>query len=101
MNIPKSVRIGSMDYKVIITDEIIIVDHKECSGMIDYNQHEIKVKNDMQDIQGMEATLLHEIMHGITNERNFTYEKNDDETITEELARGLHQLIRDNPGMFI
>ena len=100
MKIPSSVRIGSVDYKIIMTDEILLVNDLSCCGKINYNQHEIKVKNDMQDVQGMEITLLHEIFHAITNERNFTYVKNDDETITEELARGLHQLIRDNPNMF-
>lgn len=100
MIIPESVRIGSMDYKIIITDEVLIVNHEECSGLINYVEHLIKISNN-QDVQGFEATLLHEVMHGITHERNFIYDKNDDESITEELARGLHQLIKDNPNMFL
>ena len=101
MIIPESVRIGSMDYKVIITDEILLVNHEECYGKIEYGNHAIKIKKDFQDVQGMESTLLHEIMHGITHERNFVYDRNDDETITQQLAKGLHQLIKDNPNMFL
>ena len=100
MNIVNKVRIGSIDYTVNKTTEIILVDHKECFGSIDYNKKLILINSELQDIQGQEETLLHEIVHGIVYERNFSYEKNDDETITDELARGLHQLIRDNPKLF-
>ena len=101
MIIPESVRIGSIDYKVIFTDEILAVGGHMVYGLIEYDKHNIKIKNGITDSQGIESTLLHEIMHGITHERNFTYDKNDDEGITEELARGLHQLIKDNPDMFL
>ncbi|HEY5523983.1 MAG TPA: hypothetical protein VIK26_01460 [Clostridium sp.] len=101
MNIPGSVRIGSMDYKIKVSDEMILVNHTECYGSIDFRTKIIRINNEAQSIQGQEETLLHEIFHGICEERNFTYLGNDDETITEELARGLHQLIRDNTGMFV
>ena len=100
MNIPKIVRIGSMDYKIIVSNEIILGDNKACFGDVDLRKKVIRINNELQGVQGQEETLLHEIFHGISEERNFLYEKNDDETITEELARGLHQLIRDNPEMF-
>jgi len=100
LNILKSVRIGSMDYKVELTGEVILVDHKECFGSIDYNNKVISINSKIQGIQNQEVTLLHEIFHAITNERTFSYENNSDETITEELARGLHQLIKDNPKLF-
>lgn len=100
MNILEKIRIGSMDYTVELTEDIILVDHKECCGDIDLLKKVIRINKNIQDIQGMQETLLHEIFHGIVFERNFTYEKNDEETITEELARGLHQVIRDNPDLF-
>lgn len=100
MNIPDKVRIGSMDYTIKRVDEAIIIDHKECFADIDYNKKIIRIGNNIQDSQGEEATFLHEVIHGIVFERNFSFEKNDDETITEELARGFHQIIRDNPGIF-
>ena len=100
MNIPSKVRVGSMDYTVELTEDIILVDHKECFGDVNLIKKVIRINKNNQDIQGMQETLLHEIFHGIVYERNFTYDKNDDETITEELARGLHQIIKDNPNMF-
>jgi len=100
LNILKQVRIGSMDYKVELTDETIIVDHRECFGNINYYDKTIEINTTSQDIQGQELTLLHEIFHGVVYERNFKYNVNDDESITEELARGLHQLIKDNPKLF-
>jgi len=100
MKIPETVRIGSMDYSVKRTDEIIIVDNKKCKGDINYLSKEIRISNEIKNTQDNEVTLLHEICHGIVYERNFTYKDNDEETITEELARGLHQVIRDNPKIF-
>lgn len=100
MNIPDKVRIGSMDYQIQFVDGPIIVNSHTCYGDIDYNKHVIRILKDCEDTQGKERTLLHEIVHGIRYERNFDYENNDDETITEEIARGLHQVIRDNPELF-
>lgn len=100
MEIPSKVRIGSIDYTVQYTDNTICVDHKECYADINYNEKIIRLGKNLQDKQGEEVTLLHEILHGIVYERNFSYENNTDEDITEELARGLHQIIRDNPELF-
>lgn len=100
MNIPDKVRIGSIDYEVKHTNDVIIVDHKECYGDINYDKKVIRIGNNIQSHQGEEETFLHELVHGIVYERDFSYDKNDNETITEELARGLHQVIRDNPEIF-
>jgi hypothetical protein len=101
MNIPEKVRIGSMDYSVIFTDETLIVNGRECKGMITYEKHEIKIKNGISDKQGEEETFLHEVVHGIVYERNFNLNAVDeDELKVDEIARGLHQFIRDNPNIF-
>lgn len=101
MNIPKIVRIGSMDYSVKMTDETIVLDRRECKGMIDYEFHEIKISNVAQDRQGQEQTFLHELLHGIVRERNLDLQNTDDEIIIDEIAVGLHQVIRDNPIILI
>lgn len=100
MKIPDKIRIGSMDYTVIFTDEVLIIKGRECLGSIDYLLHEIKIKNDAQDRQGYEQTLLHEIVHGIIRERNFDLNSDDEELKVDEIASGLHQLIKDNPDLF-
>lgn len=100
MNIPKSTRIGSSDYSVITSDEILVVNGQECKGMIDYEFHKIKINNEVQDKQGREQTFLHELIHGIVRERNLDIEKSDEETIVDEIAMGLHQVIKDNIEIF-
>lgn len=100
MNIPDEVRIGSMYYNVFLTDEILVMDGRQCYGTIDYDKHIIKVDSNLQDKQGQEQTFLHELIHGIVRERSLDLQNSDDETITDEIAIGLHQVIRDNPGIF-
>lgn len=100
MNILDKVRIGSSDYSVNISNETLVVDRQECKGMIDYEFHKIKINNSVQDKQGQEQTFLHELVHGIIKERSLDLENADEETIVDEIAIGLHQVIRDNPEIF-
>lgn len=100
MNIVKNLRIGSVDYDVILTDENIVLNGRACKGMIDYEFHQIRINNKIQDLQGQEQTFLHELIHGVVRERNLDLANNDEETIVDEIATGLHQVIRDNPDIF-
>lgn len=100
MNIPNKVRIGSSDYSVRLSNETLIVDRQECKGMIDYEFHKIKINHEVQDKQGQEQTLFHELVHGIIRERNLDLQNSDEETIIDEIVLGLHQVIRDNPEIF-
>lgn len=99
MIIPEVVRIGSCDYFVEFTDNPIVVNHQECYADIDYNLHEIHISNKLGDIQTQEQSFLHEIFHGIVRDRAIEVE--DEEFVVDELAKGLHQIIRDNPIMFL
>lgn len=101
MNIPKSIRIGSSDYPVTLSNEILVVNGIECKGMIDYEFHKININNSVQDRQGQEKTFLHEVVHGIVRERNLDLINSNEETIVDEIAIGLHQIIRDNQEIFI
>lgn len=104
MKIPNKIRIGSVDYNVMLSKKTLILNNKVCFGTVHYTLHTIDVNNVLQDIQGMEQTFLHEVIHAIIYERNFSLNLKDDkdiEMIVNELAYGLHQLIRDNPGMFL
>lgn len=100
MKIPDSIRIGSMDYKVELVNAPLVLDGKEVCGMIEYMNHTIKVRTDCNDIQAQEQTFLHEIVHGIIYERNLDIRNSDEETIVDEIATSLHQIIRDNPIIF-
>lgn len=100
MNIPEKIRIGSSDYSVVLTDENLVCNGQESYGWIDYNYHLIKINKNIQDKQGQEKTLLHELIHGIVRERSLDVANSNEEIIVEEIAMGLHQVIRDNPNMF-
>lgn len=100
MNIPDTVRIGSADYEVELTDEVLVMNSQQLKGLIDYEFHEIKISNTVQDRQGQEQTFLHELVHGIIDERSLNLAESNDETIVDEIAKGLHQVIRDNPEIF-
>jgi len=100
MNIPNTIRIGSMDYKITLSDKILQLNNKVCKGIVDYEMHTIEINNCVQDKQGIEQTFLHEVVHAIVKERNFDLCGKDDELVVDEFAFGLHQLIKDNPDIF-
>lgn len=100
MNIPEGIRIGSMDYKVELTEKTLGLNGRVCYGTIDYEKHLIEINRELRDKQGTEQTFLHELVHGIVKERNLDLQNSNDETIVDEIATGLHQVIRDNPKIF-
>lgn len=100
MLIPEKVRIGSCDYKVKISDELIVLDTRQCKASIDYEFHTINIDYTIQDIQGQEQSFLHELVHGIVHSRSLDLGENE-EKIVDEIAIGLHQVIKDNPSIFI
>lgn len=101
INIQGKVRVGSMDYDVILTDEKIInQDGEECLGLTDHNLHEIKISTNLQNEQGQEKTFLHELIHAMIEERNLDFESITEEILAEDLSTILYQVIRDNPEMF-
>ncbi|HAT4309058.1 TPA: hypothetical protein I9080_002902 [Clostridium perfringens] len=101
MNIQGKVRVGSMDYDVILTDEKIInQDGEECLGLTDHNLHEIKISTRLQNEQGQEKTFLHELIHAMIAERNLDFECITEEILAEDLSTILYQVIKDNPEMF-
>lgn len=95
--LPEKITIGCCDYEIQPTDEVIVVDARQCTGMISYERGIIKISNDDNRSEQMqELTLWHEIVHGIIHYRNFDPQKADIETTVEELARGLYLLCRQN-----
>lgn len=98
MHIPKEIRIGSCNYNVEFTDSTLVVDGKECSATINYNYHLISINNSIGDNQKNEISFLHELFHGMVHERNIALD--NEELVVEELARCMHQVIKDNPNIF-
>lgn len=100
MKIPNTVKVGSMIYSVVVGDEVLVIDCKTCKGTIEYEKHLIKINNVVQDSQGMEQSFLHELIHAIVRERNIVLDGTNEDLEVDEIARGLHGIIVDNPGIF-
>lgn len=94
--LPDKVIIGCYEYLVLETDDPIIVDHRECVGEIDYRAKVIRIKKSGISEQLKEQTFWHEVIHGIFEYRIINPEKQDEETTTEELARGIYGLMKSN-----
>ena len=97
MVIKDKIKIGSMEYEVKKTDKPILLDNQVCNGIIDYENLFIEI-NKNRATQKQEETFIHEILHGIINDRNLILE--DEEMIVEEISKGIYQVIIDNPEIF-
>jgi len=99
MNIPKKVKVGGLIYDILEVNHALCVNRQEVKGRIEYDFNKISIRNDIQSRQGMEQTFLHELVHAMAKERGLDW-GDDDELYTEEIAKSLHQVIKDNPDMF-
>lgn len=94
--LPDKVIIGCYEYQVVETDDPIIVSGKECTGEINYRTKVIRIQKSGISEQVKEQTFWHEVVHGIFEYRTINPEKNNEESTTEELARGLYGLMKAN-----
>jgi hypothetical protein len=95
--LPDKITIGCYDYKVVETEEVLLIDNRKCRGTIGYLDQTIKISNDSDlSEQSKEQTLWHEIVHGIINYRNLDISKSDEESIVDEIATGLYLLCKQN-----
>lgn len=88
------VKIGGIVYFVTETDKPLLLNGRECSGIIHYDEASIELKQDRNE-QNKEQTWWHEVIHGITRERGIDFGDNN-ELFTDELAKALHALMVDN-----
>lgn len=99
MQIPKKVRIGGIDYKVIHKPNPVSGENAVCYGVFDSERCEIQLNSERDmhpDRQGI--TFLHELLHGAIFECGI--ESDDEEKLVNTMARGLYQIIKDNPKIF-
>ena len=100
MNIPDKIIISGMEYEIILTDEPIFRDNLRAYGHIDFENKKILIDKNLRDKQGHIQTLIHEIIHGIVYDRELNLRSDGEETIVDQLSKGLYQVIKDNPDMF-
>ena len=106
INIPGKVRVGSIDYDVSVDEDPLIINGVQALGCCDYMDSTIKLDKSIQGNQQLEVTFLHELMHTLFNDCkidlvNYGLEYEQMEYIVDSLAYSLHQVIRDNPEIFM
>lgn len=100
MQIPDSIRIGSIDYEVVKSPQALLYGGQQCYGLCDFENSQIMIDMEMTSKQRLEQTFLHEICHAMLYSRSLK-EATNDENLVDELAWALHQLIKDNPQLFL
>lgn len=95
MIMPRKVRIDTVDYSVEQIPKLI-VDGRGVDGCITYSKHLIEIEPEIQDEQGMVQTMWHEILHGIMHERALSFKDTSEETLIDELSKGIYQVVKDN-----
>lgn len=93
MNIPESVKIGGITYKIEITDRLTT--GSESDGEITFNEAIIRLAP--REPQYMCQVLLHEIVHAVLN---FLGNSEHDETKVDLISQLAYSIITDNPALF-
>lgn len=94
MSLPEKVKISGIDYKIEVAEHRPADDEGGVLlGEITYHHAAIYINEDQSE-QMRQATLIHEIVHGILH--HMGSELNDNEKFVEGFSSGLHQVMRDN-----
>lgn len=93
MTIPKTVKIGGIRYRVLITENLPL--GELYSGEIDYRDATIRIRPSAPAV--MERTCLHELVHAMLHDLGYS---EHEEKEVDELAGALYALIVNNPAMF-
>jgi ssRNA-specific RNase YbeY (16S rRNA maturation enzyme) len=100
MEIPNKVKIGDIWYDVILVAKDLIYEDAVVIGKITFSQALIELDS-RRSKQNIDRTFLHEIVHGILCDRGVDVtQENDEEEVVEQLSKGLHQVMLDNPKIF-
>lgn len=93
----QTIKIGVLDYKLILTDDYIRNDNDEkLIGEINYEKLEIRIYNKMPLIKQF-TTLMHEVGHAICYQYNIDFnEINTEEKIVDIFSYGMTSFYLDN-----
>ena len=90
--LPKQVKVSGVVYSVSIAEESIIVDDKVYLADVDYDRAKILIS---PGYTPKRLTLWHEIIHAIAHDRMVSLTEEQ----VEALARGVYQVLGDNPDL--
>lgn len=104
MVIPEEVRVGSVFYKVELTDIPISFNGRQCLGVCDKDIHTIQLDSTLQDDQGLMQTFYHELAHAMMFERGIDLQAmglsyDDFEKVIDGMGMMMHQVLLDNPDL--
>lgn len=95
MNIPKKIKVGSLDYSVSSADELRSTKNNELLwGHCDFKTQEIKYIENLKPARLIEI-LMHETTHAMLEDISLTLK--DEERVCIALGKALPKLIKDNP----
>lgn len=96
MNIPKTLKVGGITYK-IEKKRILSKEDAKFSAVAKHRQALIKIalnyEGEAYDIQKIEECFIHEVLHCIDSVYN--NQKLDEDTI-DRISQGLYQVLKDN-----
>jgi hypothetical protein len=98
MKIPESIRIAGVEYKVIITPNLMN-GATAAYGHIDYENSVIELSGTFGTEHQKRCQILwHEILHGIVE--NNGMEIKNEEAVVDMFAKGIYQVLQDNGKRF-
>ena len=95
-NVPSSVRVGPIDYEVIVIPNLSTSDRGvSLDGQIKYATCKISLDEGLVDQMRVQV-LWHEILHAILNQASLDLGR-DQEKVCDVVAYGVVQVLMDNP----
>jgi hypothetical protein len=93
-------RVGHIDYELKTTKTTTRVRKKDVTvGYCDFQKKLITIREDQPDTE-FNATVVHEVLHALSDAHRFGWKLPKEERIVETLEGPLLTLIRDNPEFF-
>ena len=99
MRIPETVKIAGYQYSVERPEEAFVNGESICDGVHNFSQQIIKVATTGTE-EYQKTVFLHELVHGIIGSYCGDTSEELNERFTEQFAKGLYQVIIDNPDIF-
>jgi len=93
------VKVGIFTYTISEVDGPIVLNGRECDGVVVYDDLKIEILKDRAPMKKLQ-TLAHEIVHAIVREHYIDLREDNTEKTVDALATGFLQVILDNPNLF-
>lgn len=87
-----------MDYQILASPQGLAAE-EFVFGLVEFEKARIRITTEGVDEQIQKITLLHEVFHIILD--NFGIDTGEsEEFVVDSLARGMYQILEDNPELF-